>query len=208
MNCPGFAILALSRLGKISVVDKRYVDNSRRKTHSAKLMATVNGLKAMLSLIPEGSKVCFVRERGFSRFAHETQTLMKVVGVSDYVLAKEIIGTEKYRFETPNDSWIEIAPGRVKLIVAGYGRATKADVQASLAAFVGPMKYARQDESDAVAVGVAYLMEQKLGRTVPEVSRKTFVPKNVKKSKRKLPPKIPKEEKVKVDDGVQEPDQR
>ena len=46
----------------------------------------------------------------------------------------------------------------MKKIITGNGNASKADVAATLEAFVGPQEYASDDESDATAVGVAWLL--------------------------------------------------
>ena len=90
MRAPGFALLQLSENGRIRVVETDFCDNSRRKDgHGMMLVATVNCMRPMVNKIPPGSRVTFVRERGFSRFPTETQALAKVAGVCDYVLAKD-----------------------------------------------------------------------------------------------------------------------
>lgn len=61
-----------------------------------------------------------VRERGFSRFAAETQALYKVMGVTDLAAWQ---GFER-RFE-------ELAPARIKKLVAGRGNASKDAVAAA-----------------------------------------------------------------------------
>lgn len=88
-----------------------------------------------------------VREKGFSRFARETQALYKVMGMADMALCREC-GCE---FE-------EIAPLSVKKLVAGSGKASKEEVKTALATFVGEQSYETNDESDAVAVGIAWLL--------------------------------------------------
>ena len=50
----------------------------------------------------------FVREKGFSRFPHETQALFKVIGISD-MAAWKACGTE----------FVEIAPTTVKKTLTG-----------------------------------------------------------------------------------------
>lgn len=91
----------------------------------------------------------FVRERGFSRHIAGTQTLFKVVGVSDLAL-----------WQSRQDVFHEIPPARVKKQITGKGNATKEDVAKALPAFVGDMEYASDDQSDAVAIGVAWVLEQ------------------------------------------------
>lgn len=93
----------------------------------------------------------FVREKGFSRFSHETQVLFKVVGVSD--LAAWQCGQKEYH---------ELAPATIKKLLTGSGKASKEQVAAALARYVGHQPYATTDESDAVAAGIAWLIQMKM----------------------------------------------
>lgn len=86
-----------------------------------------------------------MRERGFSRFAAETQALSKVVGVTDFIAAFIMRSFE------------EIAPVSVKKTLTGNAKAKKDEVAAQLSKYVGDHSYACDDESDAVAVGIAWL---------------------------------------------------
>ena len=61
----------------------------------------------------------FVREKGFSRFPHETQALFKVVGVPD------LTAWQKCRAV-----YEEIAPSAVKKLLVGSGKASKEEVAA------------------------------------------------------------------------------
>lgn len=91
----------------------------------------------------------FVRERGFSRHIAGTQTLFKVVGVSDLAL-----------WQAKRGEFEEIPPARVKKRIAGKGNATKEEVAEALPSFVGDIEYTSDDQSDAVAIGVAWVLEQ------------------------------------------------
>ena len=93
----------------------------------------------------------FVREKGFSRFPHETQALFKVVGVADLAA-----------WRTSKTEFVEIAPTTVKKLLTGSGKAGKEEVAASLRQYVGKQVYAIDDESDAVAVGVVWLIMNKM----------------------------------------------
>ena len=88
----------------------------------------------------------FVRERGFSCHASGTQTLFKVVGVSDMAL-----------WNAKKETFQEIPPAKVKKRITGKGSATKTEVADALSAFVGAFLYASNDESDAVAIGIAWI---------------------------------------------------
>lgn len=90
----------------------------------------------------------FVRERGFSRFATETQTIYKMVGVTDLIL-----------WDVAGKSFDQLAPKEVKRLVANNGTAAKKDVCEALPQYVGEQQYKTDDESDAVAVGIAWLLK-------------------------------------------------
>ena len=93
----------------------------------------------------------FVREKGFSRFPHETQALFKVVGIADLAA-----------WRTSKTEFVEIAPTTVRKLLTGPGKAGKEEVAAVLEQYVGKLEYATDDESDAVAVGITWLISQKL----------------------------------------------
>ena len=92
-----------------------------------------------------------MRERAFSRFPHETQALSKVVGIADLTA-----------WQAAEATYDELAPTTVKKILAGSGRATKLEVSEALLPYIGQQDYATDDESDAVAVGVAWLIQNTL----------------------------------------------
>lgn len=60
-------------------------------------------------------------------------------------------------------SVVEFAPSQVKLAVAGYGKATKQDVEKMIRLLVKlPEKQLLDDELDAIAVGITALTHQKI----------------------------------------------
>lgn len=91
----------------------------------------------------------FVREKGFSRFPHETQALFKVVGIAD------LAAWQKCRAV-----YEEIAPSAIKKLLTGSGKASKEDVAAASHRFIGEQVYQTDDESDAVAVGIVWLLQR------------------------------------------------
>ncbi len=120
------------------------VDNRRHKGPHGSLLERIYNVTFELASRAD----ILVRERGFSRFKADTQALFKVVGISDMAAwrAKGAI------FE-------EIPPTTVKKLVTGKGTASKEEVAAALERFVGPQTYATNDLSDAVAVGVAWAIQ-------------------------------------------------
>ena len=77
------------------------------------------------------------------------EVLHKVVGVSDL-----------YAWGFGGRVFDEIHPKTIKKLVANDQLAKKDAVASSLAQFVGEREYACDDESDAVAVGIAWLLTQ------------------------------------------------
>ena len=86
-----------------------------------------------------------------STSARTVQVLHKVVGISDL-----------YAWAFGGRVFEEIPPKTIKKLVANDPNAEKDAVASALEQFVGPMEYACDDESDAVAVGIAWLLQHNL----------------------------------------------
>lgn len=124
-----------------------HVDNRKQSyTHGEMLHRIQHHMQPLM----EQADV-LVREKGFTRFSQETQALFKVVGVSDLTAhVAELM------------PFYEITPTSVKKLVAGCGRATKEEVMEALQQYVGRHAYTCDDESDAAAVAVAWLIQNSL----------------------------------------------
>lgn len=90
-----------------------------------------------------------LRKSGTAASGKVLSILNKVVGVADL-----------YAWAFGGREFIEIPPQTVKKAVTDNANAEKEDVAAALEQFVGKQEYACDDESDAVAVGVAWLIQQ------------------------------------------------
>lgn len=90
-----------------------------------------------------------VRERSFSKYHRETQTLNKVVGVTDMLL-----------WSAKQTSFVELTPAEIKKIITGKGSAEKEEVARGLAVYIGEQEYTCDDESDAAAVAIAFLLRE------------------------------------------------
>ena len=157
MQCPGFAILHYdSQLRSVSLVRKDQVDNVgvKNKSHGKIL----NEIGSKLSDFLAGSGVTVaVRERAFSRFNAEVQTLNKVVGVAEMIVWH--ILEMKYQ---------EVTPASVKKYVTGWGRADKEEVSEAVENYFSEeIAWASDNESDAVAVGIAWLVANKYVDQIP-----------------------------------------
>jgi len=141
---PGFAVLtyhAASRTVRVAACE--HVNNKTCVTHGEMLVRTADAFNRLMGT---HHAKAYVREKGFSRFANETQCLFRVVGVADMLLWQR----RRAQFQ-------EIAPASVKKLLTGSGRASKQDVSDALTRYVGTRQYECDDESDAVAVGIAWL---------------------------------------------------
>lgn len=89
-----------------------------------------------------------IMERGFSRFPKTTQALFKVVGLSNLVF----------------DNIVEISPMTIKKAVTGSGKASKGQVEKAVRRImkIPGWKFATDDESDATAVCLTYLIREDL----------------------------------------------
>ena len=72
-----------------------------------------------------------------------------MVGVVDYLL-----------WQLHQQNFTQITATEVKKYVAGNGRATKEDVANALSDYVGEQTYHSDNESDAVAIGIAWLIRE------------------------------------------------
>ena len=103
--------------------------------------------------IKENEGAVIVREKALDIIRHSATTvevLHKVVGVSDL-----------YAWWLTKSEFDEVPVKRVKSLVANDQNAKKDQVAAALTQFVGDQTYECDDESDAVAVGIAWLIDHK-----------------------------------------------
>ena len=149
LSCPAFCI-ARVREGKVEVVHLSHVKTKAKDSHGTRLRAIFNHLEKLLDENPNITHV--VREKGFSRHAVTTQTLFKVVGISDLV-------ANHFGY----DNVAEIAPTTVKKLVTGSGRAEKEEVAEGIRKYLyTPVNFSNTDESDACGVCIAYMIEKKM----------------------------------------------
>lgn len=153
---PGFCRFRVDKTGDEPVITELYtssVDNKTdtKKCHGQKLDEIFFGLGAFRPQkdIPDPEPVFFVREKGIhlTRSKATEGAIYEVVGVSNLWLWQ-------YKKE-----WFEINPQTVKLIITGDRNAEKNIVADHLKLYVGDHPYANDDESDATAVALAWLIQ-------------------------------------------------
>ena len=156
LNRPGFSIVKVET-GIITGIITESVDNKTKKENKTRgqlLVEIADKLEEICKDSKENS--FFVREASVNNalFGRRSGTaartgISEVVGISDLILWK-----------TKTKSWNEIYPSTIKKLVSGYGKATKEEVADSLYDYVGEHEYLNDDESDATAVAVAWLIQQ------------------------------------------------
>lgn len=148
LSSPGYAVIRTSN-GNCELIEKGHIKTDAKKTHGYRLKQIE---KVLIGLRDKYEYEAVIRERGFSRFPKITQTLFKVVGLSDMVFAD--IG-----------EIIEIPPTTIKKTLTGNGHAKKAIVAKNVRKILKldkSIKFVTNDESDACAVVVTYLIKEGL----------------------------------------------
>lgn len=148
MNSPGFAVIEIAD-GKPFLLHKSHLPANTRHTHGQKLMRIESHFCSLIEKYGPFDGVA--REKGFSAHNLTTQVLFRAVGVSDLTLAKN-----GYTYIE------EIAPTTIKKIMTGSGRGSKQEVADAVDRLIGKQNYGTDDESDAVAVALAYAIQRKL----------------------------------------------
>lgn len=128
-----------------------HVDNkaAKKKSHGEILSEIAKELHEYLKEYPDA---VLVREKALAMVsiaAKTIQTLHKVIGVADL-----------YGWACGHREWEELAPSTIKSIITGDKDADKDAVATGLEPYVGKLEYAVDDESDAVAVGIAWLIQK------------------------------------------------
>lgn len=96
------------------------------------------------------------REKSFTKFNAETASLNTVIGALEMILWDR------------KEMWFqEVAPMAVKRDVAGSGKASKEEIAEALDAYLEHPIWRSDDESDAVAVGIAWLIENGYMESIP-----------------------------------------
>lgn len=139
------------------------VDNKNVTKPHGELLNDV--LKAMAFFFPEENDplpTFFVRE---TLAMHSTP--LAVIGIA------KMTGLMDWLVWRLHRSWFEVNPMTIKKILTGSGKADKDLVQKTLEQYLGEVSYACDDESDAAAVGVAWLIQQGQLKNLHEEEKET-----------------------------------
>lgn len=149
MQSPGYAVMGIDK-GSPVILEKGHLKTNAKLGNGGRLDQIARWLDGILYQYPIEA---VIREKGFSRFPATTQALFRVVGVSDL-----------YAYKHGHTKVIELSPTTVKKIIAGTGKAEKEEVENAVRSLLNlPDSYSfkSNDESDAVAVGLAYYLQEK-----------------------------------------------
>lgn len=157
LTSPGFAVLGLTPEGAPILLEKSVVKTNAKHRHGQRLETIASEIERLINVY---QPLHIVREKGFSRFPAVTQTLSKVVGISD--LSAHTLADKDVH---------EISVSSVKKLVTGNGRASKEDVAEDVFKWLRIDNkddfYTRggkliDDLTDACGVGIAYYVEKGL----------------------------------------------
>lgn len=152
LNSTGFAVLEWnSELQKATVLELGHIDNKKQGrmkwSHGQKL----HRIYTALGNIQQPYHIdTVVREKGVTRFNKATQAIFRVVGIADL-----------FAYVSLGQTCQEIGITESKKLITGSGKAEKEQVATAVQEYLtAPVEFAVDDESDAVAVGVAYCLKQ------------------------------------------------
>ena len=156
---PGFCkVFMITKDGHphIDRVELMSVDNKNKLKARGMILKEIK--EALTQFCFNESPVFFVRERSvnncigkLARSGTAARTgVSEVVGIADLVA-----------WEHSNKEWDEIFPVTIKKILTGNGKAEKQDVAKALHLYFTDIDYKNDDESDAAAVAIAWLINHK-----------------------------------------------
>ena len=151
---PGFAMFTVDdhevRLDWTDVLDNK----TKKKPTGELLDDIINKLFELWNKDESDLPLVLVREKNFMNAVRAQATnnlLAEAIGICDWA---------SWSFGYKGLTWEEIFPVSIKKLITGKGKAEKDEVAAALPKYVGPHEYKTDDESDAVAVGVAFLIKE------------------------------------------------
>lgn len=153
LSSTGYAVIQWEN-GEATVIDFGHIDNKKQGrikwSHGKRLLRIFTELKAVINRHPDIDVI--VREKGVTRFNKATQVLYRVVGIVDVLI--ETVGHEPA---------VEVGITEVKKTITGKGNAEKKEVAEEVVSFLSHgIEFEVDDESDAVAVGVAYCLKEEI----------------------------------------------
>jgi crossover junction endodeoxyribonuclease RuvC len=145
LSCPGYAVLEIKK-GKPKLLESGIIKANQKHTQVQKIRRIA---AHMARLAADYDIDVIVRESGFVRHNKTTKILERVAGAVISTLG-EIV---------------ELPPTTIKKAVTESGKASKEEVELGVRLLLNlpaDFEFKTDDESDAVAVALAYVIEQGL----------------------------------------------
>jgi len=120
------------------------IDTTKEKDLRGKLIIIAN---EYIKFIKEYTPSVVVMEQSFTRYNISTQMIFRCVGLTNYIFSS---------YEQ-----ISIPSTTIKKILTGKGNAKKEEVRKYVLKICPDIKFNNLDESDAVAIGIAYFRRSK-----------------------------------------------
>lgn len=172
LSCTGIAIYDLGT-DKFVLVDSIPTDKVKSKKdryHNALKLKHIE--EKIINLAIDFPPSLLVMERGFSRFPTSTQVIFRTHGLINYL------------FHEVNQLYFP--PKTIKEAIL-KGNATKKEVREAIEKTYDYIDFKNEDESDAVSIGLCYLIKNELINWVkPEVPKKTTKNKKAKPKVEKI----------------------
>jgi len=158
---PGFAKFEIDKINTLDIIKSisfTSIDNKRKhnKPHGQIINEIMSTFISFIGY-PE-YPIYLVREKEIMLVKVPSErNVSKVIGIMDWWAYAESLCSPYKKGIT--SEWDEIYPSTIKKMVAGSGNADKETVAKSLEKYIGVREYACDDESDAAAVGISWLIQ-------------------------------------------------
>ena len=154
---PGFCMLSVRRDGDKAIIDQAVISSVDNKTKTKPRGQLLQEIAFHASALLAGAKepLFLVREQSINncggKMAHSSTAAR--TGISSVVGVMDLLA-----WQHGKRSWDEIYPVTVKKLLTGNGKAEKQEVAAALSGYLKGVTFKNDDESDAAAVAVAWLI--------------------------------------------------
>lgn len=157
LNRPGFSVIAVTKDKKVFQLGTFNVDNKRRAGKVPRGDILTQIAEKLRSLIKTYHPDILVREASINNagFGRRSGTAART-GISEVVGVCDLIAWET------KQQWNELYPVTIKKQVTGNGKSDKAEVADALNKYICKCEWACDDESDAAAAAIAYLLKENI----------------------------------------------
>lgn len=147
LSQPAFVVMEKTEEG-LHILHKSSLKTNAKKTHGYRLFQIYQHMDEIVNVY-ESQLDYIVSEKGFSRHARTTQILFMVHGIAR-------LNAHQHGYDVK-----ELSPTTVKKAVSGNGKNSKEMLADAVKGYFDTdITFKNTDESDAAAVGVAFLIQK------------------------------------------------